>query len=166
MAVLRPLIRPVHIADFNDPQSRKKSATSPTGEEALEDISGLPFEQRRIRHAFPLAEEEGFDGKSDGYCFTIVFSGGRYATSYGLVLAFLKEHGYGNVPVPKDAEELKRFRLPPRFRHQLGLFGDDGYVHNPIKILFPSPGSKPGSLTLEIYNESAEDHLLRFHRRK
>lgn len=151
------LRRPVFIADFR-PAPRALPADP-------EPVDPVPIHQ--LRHHFPVRGESVEGGETaDGYCFTIIFSAGRLAASYEMLVAFLQEHGYTDVPIPKDVEELKRFRLPPRMRHQLALFGDDGYVHNPVKILFPGPAQRRGSLRLELYDEGAEDHLLRFHRRK
>ena len=118
-----------------------------------------------IRHSFPKAGEEREGGASDGYCFSITFAAGKLEKSYELVRSFLREQGYAGVPLPKSAEELRRFRLPPKLRHQLSLFGHNGYVHNPVKILFPVPAGNRGALVLEIYNEREEDHLLKFHHR-
>ena len=119
----------------------------------------------KIRHAFPAAGTELYGGRCDGYCFRIIFAGGKLERSYAMVREFLGEHGYGALPLPADVAELRAFRLPPRLRQQLSLFGEDGYVHNPLKILFPPQGSKRGSLLLELYHEGAANHLLRFHQR-
>ncbi|MCF8282614.1 MAG: hypothetical protein K9J45_19640 [Bacteroidales bacterium] len=81
-----------------------------------------------------------------------------------MIKEFLKEEGYGDLPLPKDVEELKKFKLPTRNR-QILMFEDNGYVHNPIKILFPSDPKKSKMLLLEIYDENAPNHLLRFHRK-
>ena len=71
---------------------------------------------------------------------------------------------YGDVPIPKNSVELECFRLPTRNR-QILLFEDNGYIHYPIKILFPVDGRQKRKLILCIYNENAEDALLRFHRK-
>ena len=102
-------------------------------------------------------------GHSDGYQYTTVFSGSSLAQSYQMVRQFLKEEGYGDLPLPKDAKELQKFRLMTR-NNQIMLFEDNGYVHNPIKILFPLDRRKKTMLTLCIFNESDPDHLLKFHR--
>ncbi|MFN0215429.1 MAG: hypothetical protein ACKVT2_14320 [Saprospiraceae bacterium] len=71
---------------------------------------------------------------------------------------FLTEEGYGDIPVPETAAELKLFKKP---RHaQLQMFAERGYAHNPIKILFPD---QRNTLILCVYNEREPDHLLRFH---
>ena len=118
-----------------------------------------------LRDNFPTAGAAAYGGSSDGYCFTITFASGRLEGTYAMLREFLKEQGYGSVAIPADVGELRAFRLPPKLRHQLSLFGNDGYVHNPLKILFPPPGGKRGALLLELYNEAAEGHLLRFHGR-
>ena len=119
----------------------------------------------RLRYDFPAAGPVAEGGVSDGYCYRIPFAAGKLAASYALIVAFLEEQGYGNVPLPANIEELKRFRLPPKLRHQLSLFGEDGYVHNPVKILFPTPAGRRGELILELYHEAEPGHLLKFHRR-
>ena len=150
--------RPVILADYSAPVVKLPPAEVVVPEEPR-DYATV------IRHSFPVAGEEREGGVSDGYCFRITFAAGRLEKSYEMVRAFLREQGYAGVPLPTDAGELRRFRLPPRLRQQLSLFGDNGYVHNPVKILFPVPAGHRGALTLEIYNERAEGHLLRFHHR-
>jgi hypothetical protein len=54
------------------------------------------------------------------------------------------------------------FRLATK-QEQIVLFGDNGYVHNPIKILFDPSDKLTKRLILCIFNEKAENHLLRFH---
>ena len=80
-----------------------------------------------------------------------------------MICQFLEEEGYGDIPRPKDAKELQLFRLPTRNK-QILLFEENGYVHNPIKILFPVDGRKKKTLILCIYNEADPEHLLKFHR--
>lgn len=153
--------RPVFIADYGQ-------AARPQEDQLLADepvIIRHESKKAGIRYNFPVAGEETEGGfTADGYCYRITFAAGRLERSYGLVRAFLAEQGYADVPLPKDAEELKLFRLPPKLRHQLSLFGDNGYVHNPIKILFPVPVRRTGALVLELYNEAVVNHLLKFHR--
>lgn len=159
---LRPVRRPVFIADF--------ASVIPLAAKAETSDSCQPEEKevlkQGIRYNFPARGEEAAGGISDGYCFRITFAAGRLDRTYGMVKAFLQEEGYGGLPLPKDSEELCLFRLPPKLRHQLSLFGDNGYVHNPIKILFPVPAGRRGGLTVELYNEAYPDHLMRFHRLK
>ena len=109
----------------------------------------------------PNGRSTGTD-ESDGYVYKTAFSGATLEKSYEMVRLFLEEEGYGDVPLPKDADELSQFKLTVRNR-QIIMFGENGYVHNPIKILFPLKGTKKTTLLLEIYNENAQDHLLRFH---
>ncbi|MCP9237503.1 hypothetical protein [Lewinella sp. JB7] len=155
----RPLRRPVYIASFGSTE-----AAEPT--EAVSEVElAEETKDSQVRHDFPLAGESRQGGVSDGRCFTITFAAGRLEQTYALIRGFLREQGYGDVPVPADLAELRAFRLPPKLRHQLSLFGEDGYVHNPVKILFPPPGAKRGALILELHNERAPGHLLRFHRR-
>ena len=129
-----------------------------------EDFAPQP-ELRRIRRNFPAAGESYDGGLSDGYVYRITFAAGRLDRTYELIRVFLEEHGYGQVPVPADTKELRAFRLPPNLRQQLSLFGEDGYVHNPIRILFPREGTRRGALQLELYNEAEPGHLLKFHGR-
>jgi hypothetical protein len=121
--------------------------------------------QATIRDDFPAAGSGREGGVSDGYCYRVQFRAGKLEQTYVMLLAFLHEQGYGDIPVPATVAELRAFRLPPKMRQQLSLFGEDGYVHNPIKILFPPPGARRATLFLELYRERAEGHLLRFHRR-
>jgi hypothetical protein len=86
-----------------------------------------------LRDDFPPAGSDYLDGESDGYEYQTVFGGSRLESTYEMVRQFLAEEGYEDVPLPKDAEELKLFRLPTRNK-QILMFEDNGYVHNPIKI--------------------------------
>ena len=119
----------------------------------------------QLRRNFPEAGQVAEGGTSDGYRYRIEFAAGRYEATYGLLVSFLREQGYANVVIPRDYNELKAFRLPAKLRHQLSLFGDDGYVHNPLKILFPKPAGRRGALVLELFNEADPQHLLKFHRK-
>ena len=117
-----------------------------------------------LRATFPTSPGEHQGGTSDGYCYQSCFAGATLGHCLAMIREFLKEEGYDEQPLPKDAEELKMFRLPTRNR-QILMFEDNGYVHNPIKILFPNDPRKTKVLLLEIYDENAPNHLLRFHRR-
>ncbi len=117
-----------------------------------------------LRDGFPPEGLEYVGGESDGWEYRTVFSGMNLKYSYDMIKAFLEEEGYGDVPIPKDATELEYFRLPTRNR-QILLFEDNGYIHFPIKILFPVDGRNKRKLTLCVYNENMEDALLRFHRK-
>ena len=115
-----------------------------------------------IREDFPIAGSDYSAGVSDGWEYRTVFAGSNLQASLEMVAAFLEEEGYGNVPLPKNADDLSMFRIP-NVRNQILLFADNGYVHNPIKVLFNSKETKPKTLTLHIYNEKEKNHLLRFH---
>lgn len=125
----------------------------------------LPMEPEEphmpIRIAFPEAGSSYMGGNSDGWEYRTVFTGSRLAATYDMVRQFLREEGYGDVPIPNDAETLKLFRRPRA--PQLALFAERGYVHNPIKILFPSTPGQRNTLILCLYNEQVPDHLIRFH---
>lgn len=116
-----------------------------------------------MREDFPAVGSNYMGGESDGYEYRTVFGGSSLQQSFKMVRAFLKEQGYGEVPLPKNSEELLLFRLPTRNK-QILLFEDNGYVHNPVKILFPIDRRKRTTLILCIYNENDPDHLLKFHR--
>ena len=148
--------RPVFIADYQQP--------APPSSASANDAAEAP-KQLLLRYNFPPPGPVALGGESDGYCYRTQFAAGRIGPTYELIRHFLREHGYGNVPIPADVEELRRFRLPPKLRHQLSLFGEDGYVHNPVKILFPKAGRARGALVLELHNEAEPGHLLKFHRR-
>lgn len=115
-----------------------------------------------IRIKFPTAGEEYMGGKSDGYIYRSVFAGTTLEQTYDMIKAFLREEGYSDIPLPKDIEELSCFRLNTRNKQVL-LFEDNGYVHNPIKILFPTDRRKKNTLILLLYRESMDKHLLRFY---
>jgi len=115
-----------------------------------------------IRIKFPKAGESYMGGHSDGYIYRSVFAGSSLSQSFEMVKSFLQEEGYGDLPIPKDDKELQLFQLNTRNKQVL-LFEDNGYVHNPIKILFPLDRRKKYTLELYLYNESGENHLLKFH---
>jgi len=117
-----------------------------------------------LRTEFPDLGEEYLGEESDGKVYQITFAGGNLAHSYEMVQQFLKEEGYQDIPIPKDVDELLRFKLKTRNK-QILLFEDNGYKHNPVKILFPVDQRKKRTLILKIYNEKAPEHLLRFHNR-
>lgn len=116
-----------------------------------------------LREAFPPVGSDYLGGESDGWEYKTVFAGSTLAHTYDMVRQFLQEEGYEDVPIPKSADELLLFRIPTRNK-QILMFEDNGYVHNPIKILFPIDQRKKRILILCVYNESVENHLLRFHR--
>lgn len=116
-----------------------------------------------LRASFPPFGSDYLGGYSDGYEYRTTFAGSSLQTSYDMIRQFLQEEGYAEVPLPKDAEELLLFRLNTRNR-QILMFGDSGYVHNPVKILFPPDRRKRNTLILHLFNEQDPQHLLKFHR--
>ena len=115
-----------------------------------------------LRDAFPPAGSDYLGGTSDGWIYRTLFSGSTLANSYSMVRQFLKEEGYGDVPLPEGVEELRLFRHPRR-QDQYLLVSEPGYVHNPIRILFHPHANRQKTLILCVYNEKCPDHLLRFH---
>jgi len=117
-----------------------------------------------LRDDFPPAGSDYMGGECDGYEYKTVFWGATLELTFAMVRQFLQEEGYPDIPLPKNAAELALFRLPAR-NGQLILFEDNGYVHNPIKILFPLDRRKKNTLILCVYNEADKQHLLKFHRK-
>lgn len=119
-----------------------------------------------IREDFPPAGNPSYmDGICDGWEYRSEFQGTTLENTYDMVLQFLEEEGYGDLPVPYGVEELLLFRLKTRNK-QILMFEDNGYVHNPIKILFDKFTPKRPKLILCLYNEETEGHLVRFHKVK
>jgi hypothetical protein len=116
-----------------------------------------------MRDDFPEAGSDYMGGECDGYEYRTTFAGTSLEHSFQMIRAFLQEEGYADVPLPNNAEELLLFQLPTRNR-QILLFEDNGYVHNPVKILFPADRRKRTTLILCLYNEKERGHLLKFHR--
>jgi hypothetical protein len=114
-----------------------------------------------LRTDFPEAGSNYQGGTCDGWEYRVVFTGTRLSDVYAMVRAFLEEEGYGDLPVPANAHELKLFKKPRT--HQPGLFEQPGYIHNPIKILFLPSQSRRFTLGLFVYHEQSEGHLVRFH---
>lgn len=114
-----------------------------------------------MRTQFPPAGSNYVGGTSDGWEYRTAFVGARLAYAYEMLRAFLVEEGYGDVPLPETMDDLRLFRKPRG--GQLQLFGERGYAHNPIKILFPSDPKQRNTLILCIFNEKEPKHLLRFH---
>jgi hypothetical protein len=117
-----------------------------------------------LRDDFPPAGSDYMGGECDGYEYKTVFWGTSLEIAFAMVRQFLLEEGYQDVPIPKNAAELSLFRIPAK-NGQIILFEDNGYVHNPIKILFPQDRRKKNTLILCVYNEGDEHHLLKFHRK-
>jgi len=111
-----------------------------------------------MREQFPEAGSNYLGGTSDGWEYRTAFTGSRLGFAYEMLKQFLVEEGYGDVPLPETAAELKLFKKPRLA--QLQMFADRGYAHNPIKILFPG---QRNTLILCVYNEREPGHLLRFH---
>lgn len=114
-----------------------------------------------IRAQFPEAGSNYLGGRCDGWEYRTVFGGAKLAHSFEMVRQFLREEGYADVPLPASADELRLFRRPRPGQQQ--LFGERGYVHNPVKILFSSDPKLRNALILCVYNEKSPGHLLRFH---
>lgn len=115
-----------------------------------------------INDEFPEAGIDYMDGSSDGFIYTTQFSGSSLQKSYVLLINFLEEEGFGELPIPKDANELRRFRHSNR-KGQIRIFEENGYLHFPIKIIFPQNPKRRNMLILRIFNEQKPDQLLRFH---
>ncbi len=115
-----------------------------------------------IKEDFPVEGSRYEDGISDGWQYQIKFSGRNLQASLDMIKSFLEEEGYGDLPVPQNEEELLYFRFPSK-NQQLQLFADNGYIHNPIKILFEAGEKRLKTLTLCIFNEKIPKHLLKFH---
>lgn len=153
---ISPTGRPIFVASYRPPEEAS-SAVPGSKQPSAQELSHPPF-----RKNFPSADIEGLDGTSDGYEYKTIFAGSSLEHSFDMIRAFLREEGYADIPLPRSAAELQRFRLPTRNR-QILLFEDNGYVHNPVKILFPLDRRKKNALILCIYNEADPDHLLKFH---
>jgi hypothetical protein len=115
-----------------------------------------------LRNDFPIEGSDYLGGFSDGWEYKTSFNGATLEKTYDMVKAFLVEEGYGDIPIPANAKELRMFKkLVPSA--QMTIFREVGYIHNPIKILFHPNEKRSTSLTLCLYNEYAPQHLLRFH---
>lgn len=117
-----------------------------------------------LKEEFPPAGSDYMGGESDGWEYRTIFAGTNLEATYQMVKQFLIEEGYEDIPVPETAEELRLFQLPTRNK-QILLFEDNGYIHNPIKILFPTDRRKRATLMLCVYNENEPQHLLKFHKK-
>jgi hypothetical protein len=126
----------------------------------VEEVATQP--KTSLRNSFPATDTDYMGGRSDGQVYMSNFAGKDLTATFEMVRSFLNEEGYKDIPIPADVEELLKFQLATRNRQVL-LFEDNGYVHNPVKILFPLDRRKKSTLILKIYNEAAEQHLLRFH---
>ena len=115
-----------------------------------------------MRDEFPLLGSRYMGGKSDGWEYSLTFGGSTFEQTFEMLCQFLKEEGYGDIPLPSNAAELMLFRYPVR-QKQILMFAESGYVHNPIKIFFVPGLRNVNKLQLFIYNEQAPNHLIRFH---
>jgi len=104
-----------------------------------------------LRDDFPPEGSDYMGGECDGYEYKTIFAGASLDKSYAMVQQFLREEGYSDVPIPRDASELALFRLPTRNK-QILLFEDNGYAHNPVKILFSSDGRRKNFLLFFFKN--------------
>ncbi len=130
----------------------------------LNDIfAGINFPTMPLRTDFPPAGNPSYlDGECDGFVYKLVFGGTTLKNAYEMVCSFLDQEGYSDVPRPSDFKEMELFRLNKK-QLQLRLFEENGYLHNPVKILFPENSRKKNELILFLYNEKVPDNLLRFH---
>lgn len=144
--------------DFSPSKPNAISETTAPGTAEIEmDTPRIP-----IRERFPEAGTTYLGGTSDGWEYQTIFAGSKLAHTYEMVKQFLIEEGYGGIPVPDSVDDLRLFKRSKQL--QLQLFAEKGYVHNPIKILFPLDSNIKNTLILKIYNENAPKHLLRFHK--
>ena len=115
--------RPVYIADYSVDAEEKllpDEAASDDREPASSTL--IQLKERTLSTHFPAAGQHYEGGYSDGYCYRVVFSSGRFESSFNLLREFLWEEGFKEIPLPRDTEELLRFRLPPKLRHQLSFY--------------------------------------------
>lgn len=115
-----------------------------------------------IKENFPEAGSDYLGGSCDGWEYKTTFLGSTLEQSFLMIKSFLEEEGYGEIPIPSNVKELRLFKKASR-PTQLTMFRETGYIHNPIKILFHPNEKMNKMLTLCIYNENADKHLLRFH---
>lgn len=118
-----------------------------------------------IRHEFPPYGSAVQGGHSDGLVYRTAFRGSSLEATLAMVRAFLDEEGYEDVPMPRDGATMLAFLRPEDGRHP-HLFEQPDYAHDPVRILFAKRDRLRRKLVVELYNEAAPDHLLRFHRRQ
>ncbi len=118
----------------------------------------------KLRDNFPPFGSQALGGNSNGLVYTTAFAGSSMAASLVMVRQFLDEEGYADVPIPRSAEEMLSFLQPEQGRHP-HLFERPDYAHNPVRLVLPPRDRLRRKLIVELYNESAPEHLLRFHRR-
>jgi hypothetical protein len=115
-----------------------------------------------LRENFPEVGSDYLGGISDGWEYKTTFLGSTLEQSLQMVSSFLAEEGFADIPLPANAKELRLFKKAAQ-PTQLAMFRETGYIHNPIKILFHPNVKMNKMLMLHIYNEKADQHLLRFH---
>ncbi|MFZ4543358.1 MAG: hypothetical protein ACOYOA_04860 [Saprospiraceae bacterium] len=115
-----------------------------------------------LRNDFPAAGSDYLGGVSNGWEYKTSFSGSTLEKSFEMIKIFLQEEGFGDIPLPANARELRLFKKIKR-NSQLSIFGETGYIHNPIKVLFHPNEKRSTSLTLCVYNDKEVNHLLRFY---
>ena len=118
-----------------------------------------------LRENFPPYGSEVLGGTSDGLVYTTAFVGTSLAATLELIRLFLDEQGYPEVPLPRTSEEMLAFLQPEHGCHP-NLFEQPSYAHNPVRLTFPKRDRLRRKLVVELYNEAAPGHLLRFHRRQ
>ena len=118
-----------------------------------------------IRHDFPPYGSAVHGGESDGLVYRTAFRGTSLDDTLAMVRAFLDEEGYANVPLPPGGAAMLAFLRPEEGRHP-HLFERPDYAHNPVRLVLPARDRLRRKLVVELYNEAAPDHLLRFHRRQ
>lgn len=161
--------RPIFIATYqevfhDDPEDTAAAPPAEVPPAAAPAAQAAAAERHvAIRRQFPAAGSDYNAGESDGYVYQSVFAGSKLDDTLNMIREFLQQEGYSEIPLPRDAGELELFRNPARQQHLL-LFADNGYVHNPIKILFPADRRRKTQLILQIFNEKDPDHLVKFHR--
>lgn len=117
-----------------------------------------------LRHKFPPFGSTILGGTSDGVVYTTAFAGSTMDATLAMVRAFLDEEGYAGVPIPRDGAEMLAFLQPEQGSHP-HLFARPSYAHNPVRLVLPKGDRRRRKLVVELYNEAAPGHLLRFHRR-
>ncbi len=117
-----------------------------------------------IRESFPPDGSNYEGGISDGNVYQMRFTGKNNVSTYELLKSFLAEEGFGDVILPSKVEDLLLFKFPP-VSTQLSIFGEAGYSQYPIKILFDTKERTTKTFIVSIYNEKAEQSLLRFYNR-
>ena len=118
-----------------------------------------------LRHNFPPCDSSILGGASDGLIYKTAFAGSSMEDTLNMVRIFLKEEGYGDIPLPASGEEMLLFLHPERGRHP-HLFEDPDYAHYPVRLVLPKRDRLRKKIIVELYNEAAPDSLLRFHRRQ